>query len=428
MARTGARGYRSSKSQYNPAIHPGALTLPDGLTFRPSANIAAMRESATIAVSQQARALKAAGREIIDLGAGEPDFDTPQPIRDAAKAALDRGATRYTAVEGIPPLREAIAGAANAAWRGSDRVAPGDVVVSTGSKQSLFNACMVLFGPGDEVLVPTPSWTSYFEMVGLARATAVEVHGDPARGFKVDPERLSRHATPRTRGVMLNSPTNPTGAVYSREELRAILDLAASRGWWVISDEIYVRIAYDGTAAGALDVAERRDNLVVVNGVAKAYAMTGWRIGWTISPAPVAKAMTALQSHTTSNATTVAQHAALAALTLGDPVERAVRAMVDEFRARRDAALPILRAAEGLTVLPPEGAFYLYVRAPGAGSVPDAGSAFATLLLEEEGVAVVPGLAFRTPDWFRISYAAERSQVLDACRRVVRATEAMVAR
>jgi len=394
--------------------------LPDGHPFRPSANIVELKESATIAASQRAKALKAAGREVIDLGAGEPDFDTPEPIRRAAQEALDRGATRYTAVEGIMPLREAIAAAANAQWKGADRVTTGEVVVSSGSKQSLYNACTVLFGPGDEVLVPTPSWTSYFEMVGLARATAVEVHGDPARGFKVDPERLGRHATPRTRGLMLNSPSNPTGAVYSRAELRAILSLAASRGWWVISDEIYVRIAYDGVAPGALDVAERRDNLVVVNGVAKAYAMTGWRIGWTVSPAPVAKAMAALQSHTTSNAATVSQHAALAALTLGDPVERAVCAMVTEFRARRDAALPILQAAPTLTVLPAEGAFYFYVKAPGAGTMPDAGTAFAARLLEEVGVAVVPGAAFRTPDWFRVSYAADRAQVVEACRRIAR--------
>ena len=402
--------------------------MPDGHPFRPSANIADLAPSATIAVSQRAKALRAEGREIIDLGAGEPDFDTPEPILAAAKEALDGGATRYTAIEGILPLRDAIAHHANEAWQGSDRVTSDEVVVSSGSKQSLFNACMVLFGPGDEVLVPTPSWTSYFEMVGLARATAVEVHGDPARGFKVDPERLSRHATPRTRGLMLNSPCNPTGAIYGREELRAIFELAASRGWWVISDEIYVRIAYEGTAPGALDAAERRDNLVVVNGVAKAYAMTGWRIGWTISPAPVAKAMTALQSHTTSNATAVSQYAALAALTLGAPVESAVRAMVTEFRARRDAALPILRAVPGLQVLPPEGAFYFYLKAPGAGSVPDAGSAFAATLLEQYGVAVVPGAAFRTPDWIRISYAAERALVVEACRRVALAAEAVLGR
>lgn len=395
------------------------------LTFRPSANIAELRESATIAVSQRAKALKAEGREIIDLGAGEPDFGTPAPIIEAAKRALDEGATRYTAVDGILPLRQAIAKLANDEYRGRDAIAPTDVVVSGGSKQSLYNACVCLFGPGDEVLVPTPSWTSYYEMVGLARATSVEVHGDPARGFKVDVERLERHATPRTRGLMLNSPSNPTGSVYSEDELRAILDLAATRGWWVISDEIYRHISYDGMAPGALDVATRRDNLVVVNGVAKAWAMTGWRIGWTISPKDVAKAMTAFQSHTTSNAATVSQYAALAALTLGEPVDATVRAMVAEFKARRDAALPILRASRALTVLEPQGAFYFYLKVPGAGSVPDAGGAFCTQLLEQAGVAVVPGSAFRTPDWVRVSYAAEQSQVVEACRRIAATADAM---
>lgn len=386
--------------------------------YRPSANVAELRESATIAVSQMAKTLKAAGREIIDLGAGEPDFDTPEPIRAAAQQAIDAGATRYTAVQGILPLREAIAAQANAEYGGDDKITADEVVVSSGSKQSLMNACFALFGPGDEVLVPTPSWTSYYEMVGLSRATSVEVHGDPARGFKVDPERLARHATPRTKGLMLNSPSNPTGAVYSPDELRAILDLAAARGWWVISDEIYRRISYDAKAPGALEVSTRRDHLVVVNGVAKAYAMTGWRIGWTISPKPLAKVMTALQSHMTSNAAAVSQHAALAALTLGAPVERAVEEMVAEFRKRRDAALPILRAARGLTVLEPEGAFYFYVRVPGAGSGPDAGGDFCTALLEQKGVAVVPGAAFGTPDWIRISYAAEERLVVEACRRI----------
>jgi aspartate aminotransferase len=395
------------------------------LTFRPSANIAELRESATIAVSQRAKALRAEGREVIDLGAGEPDFDTPEPIRRAAQAAVEAGATRYTAVEGILPLRRAIADRANALQSSRDPVLVGDVVVSSGSKQSLYNACLTLFGPGDEVLVPTPSWTSYYEMVALARATAVEVHGDPARGFKVDPARLERHATPRTRGVLLNSPSNPTGAVYAADELRAILDLAAARGWWVISDEIYQQIAYDAPAPGALDVATRRDNLVVVNGVAKAWAMTGWRVGWTVSPTPVAQAMAALQSHTTSNAAAVSQHAALAALTLGGPVDEAVRAMVAEFRARRDAALPILRSSPALTVLPPQGAFYFFLRVPGAGAGPDAGDAFARALLESQGVAIVPGSAFHAPDWVRVSYAAERSQVAEGCRRIAATADAM---
>ncbi|MBI1809006.1 MAG: pyridoxal phosphate-dependent aminotransferase [Gemmatimonadetes bacterium] len=392
------------------------------LRFQPSANIAQLKESATIAVSTKAKALRAEGRQIIDLGAGEPDFDTPEFIRRAAQRAIDAGATRYTLTEGILPLREAIAAEANRHWTGADPVKAAEVVVSTGSKQSLFNACFSLFGPGDEVLVPVPSWTSYFEMVELARATVVPVLGDPARGFKVTAASLAQVATPRTRGLMLNSPVNPTGSVYDAAELRAILDLASQRGWWVLSDEIYQRIAYGGAPApGALDVAASRHNLIVINGVAKAYAMTGWRIGWTISPAPVAKAMNALQSHTTSNAAAVSQHAALAALTQVAEADAAIAAMVAQFRARRDAALAILGEEPRLKVLAPDGAFYLYMRAPLGLAGGEAGTAFASYLLENHNVAAVPGSAFLTPDWIRTSYAAEQSQVEDAMRRIVAA-------
>jgi aspartate aminotransferase len=399
------------------------MTLaPTSLAFTPSANVAQLKESATIAVSQRARALRASGREIIDLGAGEPDFDTPAFIRAAAERAIEDGATRYTAVDGILPLRKAVADEANRHWKGSDRFAPGDVVVSTGSKQSLFNACFTLFGPGDDVLIPTPAWTSYYEMVSLARATAVPVFGDPARGFKVTASMLEASATSRTSGLMLNSPSNPTGSVYSLEELRAILTLAHERGWWVLSDEIYLRIAYGGAAASSLDAAPSRERLVVVNGVAKAYAMTGWRIGWTISTAPLAAAMTALQSHTTSNAATVSQHAALAALSMRDDADAAVAAMVAQFQKRRDAGLAILKTEPRIQVIAPDGAFYLYIRAPGAEQDGgDAGGAFATHLLERAGVAVVPGSAFLTPDWVRVSYAAEQSQVEEAMRRLVHA-------
>lgn len=397
---------------------------PPAPPFMPSANIARLKESATIAASQRAKALRAAGRPILDLGAGEPDFDTPAVIRDATKAALDRGATRYTATEGILPLREAIAAHATARRGRGETVTAGEVVVSNGSKQSLFNAVFSLFGSGDEVLIPTPSWTSYYEMVDLARATAVAVRGDPANGFKVTPADLAAHATPRTRGLMLNSPVNPTGSVYSPEEFAALLAFARERGLWVLSDEIYRRIAYGAPAVSALDVAESRDRLVVVDGVAKAYAMTGWRIGWTISTAPLAKAMTAFQSHTTFNPSSVSQAAALAALTLGDPVERAVDLMVAEFRVRRDAALAILRAEPRLRINPPDGAFYLWMEAPGAGRVPDAGAAFATRLLEQHDVAVVAGSAFMVPDWFRVSYATDRAQVETAMHRIVEAFRA----
>jgi len=389
--------------------------------FTPSANVAQLKESATIAVSQRAKALRASGREIIDLGAGEPDFDTPAFIKTAAERAVEAGATRYTAVDGILPLRQAVADDANRRWRGSDKVTPAEVVISTGSKQSLFNACFTLFGPGDEVLVPTPAWTSYYEMVSLARATAVPVMGDASRGFKVTPAMLESAATPRTRGLMLNSPSNPTGSVYAPDELRALLTMAHERGWWVLSDEIYLRIAYGAPAASSLDVAPSRERLVVVNGVAKAYAMTGWRIGWTISDAKLAAAMTALQSHTTSNAATVSQHAALAALSMRDEADGAVTAMVAQFEKRRDAALAILACEPRIRVLAPAGAFYLYLRAPGAGKSDDAGSAFATHLLEKAGVAIVPGSAFGTPDWVRVSYAADQAQVEEAMRRLVAA-------
>ena len=397
--------------------------------FIPSANIALLKESATIAVSARAKALRAAGRDIIDLGAGEPDFDTPEFIRRAAQRAIDAGATRYTATEGILPLREAIARGANDLYRGDGAIAPTDVVVSTGSKQSLFNACFVLFGPGDEVLIPTPSWTSYYEMVALARAEAVPVYGDPANGLKVTAASLAAAATARTRGVMLNSPCNPTGAVYDRSELEAILALCEDRGWWLISDEIYRRISYGSEPAlSLLELAGSRERLVVADGVAKAYAMTGWRIGWTVAPRALSKAMTALQSHTTSNAAAVSQHAALAALTDHDAAESAISSMVSEFRARRDALVTELAAEPRLGFVQPEGAFYLYlnVGAVGGSGGSDAGTAFAKELLERHDVAVVPGAAFYTPDWVRLSYAAPRENVLTGARRAIQTFRTML--
>jgi aspartate aminotransferase len=389
------------------------------MDFRPSANIARLKESATLAVAAKARALKAQGVQLLDLGQGEPDFDTPAFIREAAAEALHRGATRYTATEGILPLREAIAADANRQWAGGD-ITAAEVMVSNGSKQSLYNACVCCFGPGDEVLIPTPSWTSYYEMVELARATGVPVMGDPANSLKVSAAQLAAAATPRTRGVMLNSPSNPTGAVYTREELAAILALAAERGWWVLSDEIYQRISFDGPACSALEVASARDNLIVINGVAKAYAMTGWRIGWTIAPPAVTRAMNAFQSHTTSNAAAVSQHAALAALARRDEADAAVAAMVAAYHARRDAVLAALRPFPSVRVVHPAGAFYLYVHVGGFAGAADAGAAFAARLLEQEQVAVVPGGAFLTPDWVRASYATTEAIAVEGVTRIAR--------
>ena len=385
--------------------------------FAPSDNIAQLRESATIAVSARAKALRAAGRPVIDLGAGEPDFDTPEFIRRAAQRAIDAGATRYTATEGILPLREAIA--RRAAEMGAE-VGAGQVVVSTGSKQSLFNACFCLFGEGDEVLIPTPSWTSYYEMVSLARATAVPVYGDPTGALKVTPSMLEAASTRKTRGVMLNSPCNPTGAVYSREELGALLECAHEHGWWVISDEIYRVIAYGQTAAtSALEVAPSFDRLVLVDGVAKAYAMTGWRIGWAIAPRELASAMTAFQSHTTSNAAAPSQHAAVAALTNREAADASIAAMVAEFRRRRDAVVAVVRTEPALEIVEPEGAFYLFAHVGDDDPSRDEGASFAQRLLEQHEVAIVPGSAFLMPGWVRMSYAAPIDDVVEGTRRLV---------
>jgi aspartate aminotransferase len=388
------------------------------LAYSPSTNVAALRESATIAVSARAKALRASGRPVIDLGAGEPDAATPPFVVAAAAAAAAAGATRYTQVEGLAPLREAIAADANDRYRVPRPVTPAEIVVGAGTKQALFNACFTLFGDGDEVLIPTPAWTSYYEMVVLARATPVPVVGSQQRDLKVDARSLHEAATSRTRGVILNSPCNPTGAIYTTDELSAILTLSAERGWWVLSDEIYQRIAYDGPAPSAFDVATNRDRLLVFNGVAKAYAMTGWRIGWAIAPTDVARTMAAFQSHTTSNAATVSQHAALAALTCREQAERAIGAMVGELRGRRDAVCSLLRTA-GVEFIWPAGAFYtfIHVRPTGGGD----GTAFARRLLDERDVAVVPGAAFGTPDWVRLSFAAPVDEVLEGVRRIIRA-------
>ena len=269
------------------------------------------------------------------------------------------------------------------------------------------------------MLIPTPSWTSYYEMVALARATAVPVMGDAKCGLTVTAASLANAATPRTRGIMLNSPCNPTGAVYEEGALRDIVRLAEERGWWLIADEIYRRIAYDAPAASVLDVASRRDRLVLVDGVAKAYAMTGWRIGWAVAPRALAQAMTAFQSHTTSNAAAVSQHAALAALGDRAEAEPAIAAMVQEFRARRDAIVQVLAGERGIEFVRPAGAFYLFVRVAPDGAPGEPGTEFAQELLEKHDVAIVPGSAFLTPSWVRLSYAAPREQVLEGVRRLI---------
>ena len=386
--------------------------------FSPSTNVAGLKESATIAVSTRAKAMRASGLAIIDLGAGEPDQATPEYVMAGAHRALDGGATRYTAVEGIAPLRARIAERATT-LHGREILA-GQVVVSTGTKQALFNACFCVFGQGDEVLVPTPAWTSYYEILSLARANAVIVRGPEEHSFKVTATDLRQSASSSTRGIIINSPCNPTGAVYSRDELGEIVALAESEGWWILSDEIYREIAYDAPACSILEVASNLDRVIVVDGVAKAFAMPGWRIGWSVSSPGAARAMTALQSHVTSNAATISQHAALAALSDAE-AERASRAvMLDDFRRRRDAAVTLLRE-NGVRVVDPAGAFYLFIHAgPATAADPEPGTRLANELLESHHVAVVPGVAFHAPEWIRLSYAAADADVLEGARRVAR--------
>jgi aspartate aminotransferase len=384
--------------------------------YTPSSNIHQLCESATIAASARAKRLRAEGRSIIDLGAGEPDFPTPRFVIEAAHRALDAGATRYTSVAGIEPLRGIIA--EDASRRRAATVDASAVVVSAGTKQALFNACFALFAAGDEVLVPTPGWTSYYEMLTIARATAVPVTGPRERNFKISARELERARTAKTRGVILNSPSNPTGAVYSRAELEEIVAFAEEAGWWILSDEIYRGICYSGEATSLLSVAPPSGRLVVVDGLAKSMAMPGWRIGWSIAPVALARSMAVLQSHTTSNATTISQHAALSALSDTKAYQSSLGEMMRELRRRRDGALSVLCDC-GLEVLEPEGAFYLFVRAGQASpDDPEPGSRLAERLLDAHDVAVVAGSAFRAPEWIRVSFAAPTADVFEGVRRI----------
>jgi aspartate aminotransferase len=388
-----------------------------------SENVDRLQPSATIAVSSLAKELKGQGRDIINLSAGEPDFRTPSFIADAAVAAIRDGKTRYTPAPGLPALREAIA---HALARDHDvGTTPAGVVVSAGAKQALFNALFVLVGPGDRVLVPVPYWTSYPEIVQLARAEPVPVKGAQDRGYRVDPDDLEEAYDPSVRALLLNSPSNPSGAVYRREELEAIAAWAAERGVWLISDEIYARLCYVAPRApGLLDLpGELLQRAVVINGASKAYAMTGWRIGYSYTDVAVAAKISALQSHTTSNAATPSQHAALAAFTATPEQEEELSAMGREFRERRDVVVDLLdKRLPGTERVTPEGAFYLFLRADRwyDDESPDS-VALCRRLIEEAEVALVPGAAFGDDRYVRLSFAASRRELEQAFDRLGRA-------
>jgi aspartate/methionine/tyrosine aminotransferase len=390
-----------------------------------SANISQLRPSATIAVSTLAKKLRAEGRDILDLSAGEPDFPTPDWISEAAIEGIRGGQTRYTPAPGLPELRRAVVDWIGASAHPGWALEAESVVVTAGAKQALFNACFALFGPGDEVLIATPYWTSYPEIVGLARATPVFVAGAEDRDFRLTAEDLERVRTPRTRGLILCTPSNPTGAVYTLDELQAVASWARDHDVVLISDEIYRNI-YFGDAEGAtapglfsLDP-EGVGPWVLVDGVSKAFAMTGWRIGYSLSTPDVARKLTALQSHTTSNAATPSQIAALEALSRSDRSAGEIQTMVRAFRRRRDLVTRLFREQlPHLPVVEPQGAFYLFFRvdAEFSEAVPDSGT-WCARVLEETGVAMVPGAAFGDDRYARLSYATSDDVLEEAVRRL----------
>jgi aspartate aminotransferase len=387
------------------------------MTLGLSPNLQYLETSATIAVSQEAKRRKAAGEDVIDLGAGEPDFPTPPIPSEAGIRAIKEGKTRYPTNEGILELRAAAAKHLSL-LSGGRPVNADHVVVSNGSKQSLFNACFTLFGPGDPVAIPAPAWVSYPQIVHLARARPVLVSGDPEWSLKVGVRDLER-MLPAPKGLILCSPSNPTGAVYTHAELKAIAEWAHSRKVWVIADEIYRRIHYGtGPAPSMLDLPdELLEYVVLIYGVSKAYAMTGWRVGLALAPGPVAKAMAALQSHTTSGANHPAQYAAAAALS-DERVEQDVARMVAEFRKRRDMVVGRFRKdLPGVEFVDPLGAFYFFFRVDSFGRV--TGTEFCTRLVGQTGVALVPGAAFGDDRWVRLSYAAATADLARALDRII---------
>lgn len=382
-----------------------------------SPNLQHLETSATVAISQEAKRRTAAGEDVIDLGAGEPDFPTPGIPADAGIRAVKEGKTHYPANEGVLELRAAAAKHLSL-LSGGRPVNADHIVVSNGSKQSLFNACFALFGPGDVVAIPAPAWVSYPQIVHLARARPVLVPGDPEWSLKVSVKDLDR-VVPGATGLIVCSPCNPTGGVYTHAEIKALAQWARERKVWVIADEIYRRIHYGpGPAPSFLDLPdELLERVVIVYGVSKAYAMTGWRIGLALAPARVARAMAALQSHTTTGANHPAQYAAAAAL--GDErVEADVARMVAEFRKRRDLVVGRFRQdLPGVEFVDPLGAFYFFFRVDSFGQTN--GTEFCTRLVTQSGVALVPGAAFGDDRWVRLSYAAATAELMRALERIL---------
>jgi aspartate aminotransferase len=389
---------------------------------RISRRVAAIAPSATLAVDAKAKALKAAGEPVIGFGAGEPDFATPAHIVEAAIAACsDPASHRYSPAPGLPALREAIA--AKTMRDSGFEVSPEQVVVTNGGKHAVYNTAQVLLDAGDEMLLPAPYWTTYPEPVALAGATTTVLPTDASSGFRVTVDQLESARTARTKALMFVSPSNPTGAVYPRDEIEAIGAWAVEHGIWILADEIYEHLVYGDAEHHSMAtlVPEIADRCVILNGVAKTYAMTGWRVGWLIAPLDVAKAASTLQSHQTSNVANIAQKAALAAVS--GPLDAVVE-MRAAFDRRRRTMVELLGAIDGVECLEPEGAFYAFPSFEGVlgreigGRTPTTTLELADILLEEAKVAIVPGEAFGAPGYARLSFALGDDDLVEGISRI----------
>ena len=392
------------------------------MTPRISARIAAIAESATLAVDAKAKALKAAGRPVIGFGAGEPDFPTPDYIVEAAAAATKVVANhRYTPTPGLPDLRDAIV--AKTKRDSNYEISADQVLVTNGGKQAVYQAFATIVNPGDEVLLPSPYWTTYPECVKLAGGVSVDVFADETQNYLVTVEQLEAARTPKTKVLLFCSPSNPTGSVYSVEQVKAIGEWAVKNNIWVITDEIYEHLLYDGATAPSLPVLvpALADTCIILNGVAKTYAMTGWRVGWMIGPKDVIKAATNLQSHLSSNVSNVSQRAAIAAL---NGNLDAVHKMGEAFDRRRKLIVGLLNEIPGFECPTPTGAFYVYPSVKGVlgntirGKTPTTSAELATLLLEEVEVAAVPGEAFGPSGYLRFSYATSDEDIVEGIGRI----------
>jgi aspartate/methionine/tyrosine aminotransferase len=389
---------------------------------RISARIAAIAESATLAVDGKAKALKAAGRPVIGFGAGEPDFPTPDYIVEAAAAAAKVVANhRYTPTPGLPELREAIV--AKTKRDSNYDITVDQVLVTNGGKQAVYQAFATIVDPGDEVLLPSPFWTTYPEAIKLAGGKSVEVFADESQNYLVTVEQLEAARTPKTKVLLFCSPSNPTGSVYTSEQAKAIGEWALMNNIWVISDEIYEHLLYDGATAPSLPVLVPglADTCIILNGVAKTYAMTGWRVGWMVGPKDVIKAATNLQSHLTSNVANVSQRAAIAALTGNLD---AVHKMGEAFNRRRKLIVGLLNEIPGFECPTPQGAFYVYPSVKGVlgktirGKVANTSAELATIILDEVEVAAVPGEAFGPSGYLRFSYATSDEDIVEGIGRI----------